>query len=281
MKKLFRFHIGEFNGFILQSLCIVPNLIVTEVQHVLTHFKRVAFKNEDELLSYEDAVTYEELRGIGRFAGILPPILSGESNSSSIRFTNSYLYNGVEYSHKGLFNYETDRFSFYPSNTGEITSIASAINQSTLVPEGQPILGYIAEGEDVFDEFGYVDESLLLSVPPVDKAYVPYYGKKFLHFAYLFTIIQELDRDTYLKLFISIQKIRFYGVTITSILELTKLILDTIVYNVYFTQHVSGAIILNYTVRTDTEEQNVTRRLFTWQYIIALHCKQILLEEDV
>ena len=73
---------------------------------------------------------------------------------------------------------------FILPNTGEITSIASAINQATLVPEGQPILGYIAEGEDVFDEFGYVDENLLLSVPPVDKAYVPYYGKKFLHFAY-------------------------------------------------------------------------------------------------
>jgi hypothetical protein len=152
--------------------------------------------------------------------------------------------------------------------------------QTGFVPEGQPILGYIEEGVDMFDENGYIRTDLILPSPPVGKAYSPYYGEQFMHLAEVFTLIQELGYDTYMTLFTNMQYIMYNGVNVRSFLRITDSLVSDYVENITIEAD-TNRYIVEYTLNHESEIDNRIKRLFAWQYIIKQTYKLFVLQERV
>lgn len=284
MKKLFRFLRGELNGFYIKNISYCLNNVTKEIESLLSYFWLVQFKNPTEVTLNELPISEQDLLGIGRFAGIFMPTVTADSTSGSLRLSNSNIINGINYSERGLFERYKENWTYFRTNqniyTDDISTLATRDRQAGFVPEGQPILGYIEEGVNMFDENGYIIESLILPSPPVGKAYSPYYGEKFMHLAEVFTLIQELGYDTYMLLFTNMQYIMYNGVNIRSFLRLTELLVSDYVEDITIEADINRYIV-NYTLNYDTELDNRVRRLFAWQYIIKQTYKLFVLQERV
>ena len=284
MKKLFRFLRGELNGFYIKNISYCLNNVTRDIEVLLKYFWLMQFKNPTEVTANELPISEWDLLGIGRFAGIFMPTVTADSTSGSIRFSNPLIIEGINYSERGLFERFREDWTYFRTNqniyTDDISTLATRDMQAGFVPEGQPILGYIEEGVNMFDENGYIIESLILPEPPVGKAYSPYYGEKFMHLAEVFAIIQELGYDTYMLLFTNMQYIMYNGANIRSFLRITELLVADYVEDMTIEAD-TNRYIVEYTLNYETEIENRVRRLFAWQYIIKQTYKLFVLQERV
>lgn len=284
MKKLFRFLRGELNGFYIKNISYCLNNVTKDIEALLRYFWLMQFKNPTEVTVNELPISEWDLLGIGRFAGIFMPTVTADSTSGSIRFSNPTIIDGINYSERGLFERFKEDWKYFRTNqniyTDDISTLATRDMQASFVPEGQPILGYIEEGVNMFDENGYIREDLILPSPPVGKAYSPYYGEKFMHLAEVFAIIQELGYDTYMILFTNMQYIMYNGANIRSFLRITELLVSDYVEDITIEVETNWYTV-EYTLNYDTEVENRVRRLFAWQYIIKQTYKLFVLQERV
>ena len=284
MKKLFRFLRGELNGFYIKNISYCLNNVTKDIESLFSYFWLMQFKNSTDVTVNELPISEQDLLGIGRFAGIFMPTVKADSISGSIRLSNPHIVGGINYSERGLFERYREDWTYFRTNqntyTTDISTLASRDRQAGFVPEGQPILGYIEEGVNMFDENGYIIESLILPSPPVGKAYSPYYGEKFMHLSEVFTIIQELGYDTYMLLFTNMQYIRYNGVNIRSFLRITEILVSDYVEDITIEAD-TNRYIVHYALNYDTELDDRVKRLFVWQYIINHTYKLFLLQERV
>ncbi len=284
MKKIFRFLRGELNGFYIKNISYCLNNITKDVESLLSYFWLMQFKSPTDVTVNELPISEEDLLGIGRFAGIFMPTVTADSTSGSLRLSNSNIIKGINYSERGLFERVKADWTYLRTNqniyTDDISTLATRDRQAGFVPEGQPILGYIEEGVNMFDENGYIIESLILPSPPAGKAYSPYYGEKFMHLAEVYTILQELGYETYMLLFTNMQYIMYNGANIRSFLRLTELLVSDYVEDITIEAD-TNRYIVNYTLNYDTELDDRVKRLFAWQYIIRQTYKLFVLQERI
>ena len=284
MKKIFRFLRGELNGFYIKNISYCLNNVTRDIEELLKYFWRVQFKNPTEVTANELPISEHDLLGIGRFAGIFMPNITADSTSGSLRFSNAHIIDGINYSERGLFERFKEDWTYFRTNqntyTDDISTLATRDMQTGFVPEGQPILGYIEEGVDMFDENGYIRTDLILPSPPVGKAYSPYYGEQFMHLAEVFTLIQELGYDTYMTLFTNMQYIMYNGVNVRSFLRITDSLVSDYVENITIEAD-TNRYIVEYTLNHESEIDNRIKRLFAWQYIIKQTYKLFVLQERV
>lgn len=284
MKKLFRFLRGELNGFYIKNISYCLNNVTRDIEVLLKYFWRMQLKNPEEVTADELPISEIDLLGLGRFAGIFMPTVTADSTSGSLRLSNSNIIGGINYSERGLFERFRERWTYFRTNqniyTDDISTLATRDMQAGFVPEGQPILGYIEEGVNMFDENGYIIESLILPSPPVGKAYTPYYGEKFMHLAEVFTVIQELGYDTYMNLFTNMQYIMYNGLNIRSFLRITESLVSDYVENITIEAD-TNRYIVEYTLNNDAEVESRIKRLFAWQYIIKQTYKLFVLRERI
>jgi hypothetical protein len=284
MKKIFRFLRGELNGFYIKNISYCLNNVTRDIEELLKYFWRVQFKDPTEVTDKELPISEHDLLGIGRFAGIFMPNITADSTSGSFRLSNAHIVRGVNYSERGLFERFKEDWTYFRTNqntyTDDISTLATRDMQTGFVPEGQPILGYIEEGVDMFDENGYIRTDLILPSPPVGKAYSPYYGEQFMHLAEVFTLIQELGYDTYMTLFTNMQYIMYNGVNVRSFLRITDSLVSDYVENITIEAD-TNRYIVEYTLNHESEIDNRIKRLFAWQYIIKQTYKLFVLQERV
>ena len=285
MKALFRYLTSEINGFYLAGLHNFLNSYTEYLKPYMAYMDRVQFKTEDEDISgSEIPMSDDDIRGIGRIAGVVNPLISAESNTGSILFTTSKIVDGVEYSERGLYDVETESFKFFRTNGGtytdDIVTLANAALKSSLVPHGTPIFGYIADGTDVLTEDGQIIEANILADPPVGVAYYPWYGPEYLFLAENFIIEAFLDIETYKKLFEVYQKIRYNGASIKTLAEITEVIMEDYAQDIYFESN-GVYILMYYTLNIESELQDKLKRLYAWLAVLAEKFKQIVPQEVV
>lgn len=189
-KAFFRWLRGELNGFYVTNINGTLNESTKDIKDFLSEFKAQQFEN--------GKITYKNLYGLGKFAGIFLPRLSRAESLASLRMTESFVVYGFECSERGLFNTEAENFSFFHTKddttayfafvrvnqdtyNNDINTMATNLERSSLVGNSDMVLGYISSEEtDLFDEIGNVKPEKVLSAPPSGVAYSEYYGDEFL-----------------------------------------------------------------------------------------------------
>lgn len=284
MKSFFRFLTAEYNGYWVRKYNYAPEDTLSDVKELLCYMRHMVFKNPDEEINTgEVAIRENDLRGIGKIAGLFTPYISAESNLGSLVMTGSNVVNGTERSERGLFNMNKEAFDFYRTDTDnyptDLTTLATERLRASLVPDGAPILGYIAEGTQVFTADGQVIESAILPSPPAGKAYWPYYGKQYLFLAETFMIETFLDSDTYKKLVESFQRIRYNGPSIAELVYLTEVILEDYVYDIRFAGY-SNSVKMSYKRNEMSSLAGKVKRFYIWSLLLSMKFKQIYAVEE-
>jgi hypothetical protein len=280
MKQFFRNLTAEVNGYYLKAMHDFMNTLTEQIKEVLTYTSSVQFKTEAEDLSaFESAMRDEDIRGIGKIAGVFTPYISAESNLGSLVFTNSKVVNGKEYSTRGLFDMQTESFKFFRTDEGvyatDLDTLATTLLRSSLVPLDAPIVGYVAEGDIVLTTDGHIIPGALLATPPVGKAYYPYFGEKYLFLAETFMIEAFLDIETYKAMLESFQRMRYNGASITELYKLTALIMEDYVEDIYFEPD-SFRQVMYYKFNQESELAAKTKRTFVWTQMLSTKFKQLV-----
>ena len=284
MRQPFRWLCGELNGNYFQFLQDVCNTYIATFMQELAIKKATVFKLSDEDIGDgEYPIPSEDLHGIAKIAGIFPPFVTAESNVGSLVGSSSYKVSGVEYSERGLFNMDEERLNYVratPNNyASDITTLANSRLRASFVPDGAPILGYIEEGTTVFNEDGTLIPSAILSEPPVDKAYIAYYGEKYLFAAETFIISAVVDDTTFKKIYESLMRIRSSHPSIYELSFLTTLLLDDYVQNM-FLERSGNRFILHYSLNDESILTGKIRMLSVWKSTIQKKYKLLTFQED-
>jgi hypothetical protein len=152
----------------------------------------------------------------------------------------------------------------------DIVNDASDKRRMGLVPNGTTPLGYVAEGTPLYDEAGNVLWENLLENPPADGTpYVTFYGERFLVHEEYFTRVMPLAVDVFKLLLECVQKIRYNGPSVGSLLEVTKVLGEGYVYDLSIVP-TARYYACSYRLDADKEAYNRERRYGAWQNI----CKQ-------
>lgn len=285
MKLLFRNLTAEINGFYLSALHHFLNSYTEDIKEFITYLTNVQFKTESEDISgVEVPMRDEDIRGIAKICGVFNPFISAESNLGSLLFTTSKTVSGVEYSERGLFDMNSESFKFLRTTTGtyttDIVTLASNILKASLVPEGAPILGYIAEGTTVLTTDGHLIYENILAEPPIGVAYYNFYGEQYLILAETFLIEAFLDTDTFKAMVETYQRIRYNGVSIVDLVYVTNLLMGDYVYDVYF-ESTGYVQQMHYKLDIESELVGKTKRVFIWKDLLEKKFKQIVAVEDI
>jgi hypothetical protein len=285
MRQPFRWLCGELNGNYYQFLQNVCNTFIAPFMQDIAIKKATVFKlDDDDIESGEYPILPEDLNGIAKVAGVFPPYVTAESTAGCIVGSSSYKVGGVEYSERGLFNLDEERFNYVSTSTSvygsDITTLANSRLRSSMVPDGAPILGYIEEGTTVFNEDGIsVIPSAILPSPPVGKAYIAYYGEKYLFAAETFIISAVVDDATFKKIYESLMRIRSSHPSIYELSFLTTLLLDDYVHNMYI-ERSGNRFILHYTLNEESRLKSKVRMLTVWKSTIQKKYKLLTFQED-
>ena len=214
-KALFRWLRGELNGFYLTNINGALNESTKDIKDFLSKFKAQQFEY--------GKISDKNLYGLGKFAGIFLPRLSRAESLASLRMTDSFVVDGVEYSECGLFNTEMENFLFFP-NTDNINFIATPKLRSSMIGD-ETLIGYISSEEtNVLDDNGNVRRDKISATPPVGVAYSDYYGDQFIFLSEAETSYSNLEPPLYIELFKALQWIRYNGVSIKSLGRITSII---------------------------------------------------------
>lgn len=274
MKAFFRFLRGELNGFYLTRIHNLNNNFktATETKEFLSYFRHMQFKTADEVEGDEEPISAEMIKQIGSVAGVFTPYVMQESLSGVVRFTESHKVNNTEYSERGLYNIEGERFNFVRTDeqeyTTDINTEATTSDRSSLVEESREPLGYFPEGINVIDEDGNIDYSKLLTEPRPNHADAPFYGDIFLFLAENYPVKGATDTATLLKVIEAMQWVRYNGVSISSLVEFAKILCEGFLFivsiswdNLYAHGVVNYGLDNNYEISQKLLKQNLFKFL--------------------
>lgn len=234
MKAFFRFLRGELNGFYLTRLNDVNNKATSYIKDFLAYFKKMQFVTEEEASEGEVAISKSMMEGIGAIAGVFSLYMLQDSIASAVKFTDSHIVNGKEYSERGLFDMTEESYEFFRTDEQEystdINTLSSSTEKSALVDPDREPLGYFPEGEDVFDNYGNVDLSKLLSAPREGHADSPFYGENFLFLAESYPVLAVTNKQTMQKVIEALQWVRYNGENIASLAKFVNILCDGFVF---------------------------------------------------
>ena len=274
-KAFFRFLRGELNGFYVQNINQAWNDYTTDIKAFFTDFSKMQFE--------KGKIDKEYLYNLGTFAGIFLTRLSREENLTSLKMSESNIYNGEETSESGLFNLAYESFDYFPEVEGDINRLATSSSRSSLVGDEEPI-GYISSEEtDLFDDELNVRPSKILSVPPEGVAYSEFYGNQFMFLSEASISYEKISPDLYLDLFKTIQWIKYNGTSLASLVKLVELICPNGLVQVASVEasengrNIEVTYIYNEEVTIDWKLQ----RRYLLEYIVGLKMPQVKLSEQV
>lgn len=292
-KEVFRFLRGELNGFYIKGIQDTFNLLYKDVKKFFIYFNNAQF--------YNDTLSESDLRGLGVFAGVFLPRMAQEEAQASIKLTNSYISDGFEFSERGLYNTNDERFEFkhlYPDSVDaqgniiynptneiepDINTLATPTLRSSLVGNEQPI-GYISsDEEDLFDSDNLVRPSKLLNAPPTDTAYTEFYGNQFLFLSENRITYSNLSYTLYASLFRVIQKVKFNGSTLESLCEVVKILCPNglvLLKNIVLTQDKTHFIIY-YKYDDTVDVPYKQQRVSLLNYILRIKYPLFVLVEEI
>lgn len=226
-KEFFRFLRGEINGFYLTSFYNTLNRLSTEDKTFLRNLYNTVFKSADEVTGIERPMSSDDITGIGVFAGVFMPRVTVDSYNGSIRLSMSNIVDGEEYSERGLWNIEQEKFGFFHTSdpqTTDINALATDENKSSLVGENDTLLGYIPSGEQILKEDGTIDLTKILSSPPSDVPYTEFYGTKFLYLSEGDEVKVQLNLSMFFNLIKALQWIRYNGASVDSLCKIFNIL---------------------------------------------------------
>ena len=277
-KSFFRYLRGEINGYYLNNM---HNVMEKEIKSIKDFFS-VFYNMQFEL----GKIASETLFNIGKFASIFLPRRALSESLTSLYMTDSVILDGAEHSESGLYNTESEQFTFYilsEDTTEDVNYFSTETERSSLVGN-EKIKGYISEyAEDVLDDSGKVRKSVILPSPPGSGAYSEFYGNNFLFLSEGVISYAQLDPSLYIELYKAMQYIRYNGVSIKSLckivsvlcpnglVKIDRLEVSSNKNNIYvYYYYDSGALV-------SFKEQRIT----LLEYIINLKFKQIQLVENI
>lgn len=278
-KKFFRFLRGELNGYYLNAVSYFINFWMDKnILPFLTYAKNVQMEIDSE--NVNENITTEDLINIAKFAGITQLLTFSNLYNNIIYMTQSHKEGGVEHAESGLYEKAIEAFRFYPGLAEEINQLANEARQSTLIQDGAEILGYIPEGTELYDRDGNFHPELILSSPPVDKAYTNYYGQKYLQLEENYSVVVTVPKELIYKSFLIIQRLRYNGSSILTFIELTELIVGEFIK----INNVAGReahVIAYYSEQQDAETQYKTIKKALWEGLVEKFFPQIALSETL
>lgn len=188
----------------------------------------------------------------------------------SLRLTESYEEDGIEYSERGL-------YKPIAPNYPDINTLATTEARSSLVGN-EEIIGYISENaKDVLDDKGFVRETKVLSTPPYNEAYSEYYGNQFLFLSEGETTYEEVNKQLIIDLFEALQLVRYNGASLDALVKIIGNICpDGLVRVTSIESSVDGnSVSVYYSYDSSVEIEHKQQRLSLLEYLIEEKFKQI------
>lgn len=277
-KLFFRFLRGEINGFYLTRFNDTFNVFTKDIRDFFVSFKTMQFNNE---------MDSDILFGIGKFASVFLPRYSTDEQTYAVTFSESHVVDGTEYSERGLYNTDEERFEFKHTTQEEglpdINTLATPTLRSSLVGDEQ-VQGYIpSSATDVLDENGNVMVSKVLPTPPSGEAYSEFYGNEFLFLSEGASIqYKSLNPQLYIDIYKTLQWIRYNGVSLESLLHITEVLCPDGFVKIKSIELMEDNFHFQITYETDESSAitNKAQRLFLLEYLIRLKFKQYSITSD-
>jgi hypothetical protein len=300
MKQPFRFFRGEFNGFFLYRLVTFLNHAIQNIIDEIVYQTIFQWKTEEESSLKEIPIRDEDIVNVGKIAGVFQAFGQFDTNIGSIYFTPSHIVHGVERSERGLVDMDREVFEYIrveaDDYSNDIVNNATARKRISVVPPGTEPVGYVAMGTPLFNADGIIIWDNVLPEPPVDTAFVPFFGEKYLVAEERFIFETTLTTPILMLLIECLQKVRYQGPSITLFMEITRILGEGYLYDIEImprwlytperTIQIGGAgtigsfkigMILNsspasyYEVRykrdLDADVDNLLRRYAVWQIV--------------
>jgi hypothetical protein len=280
VKQFFRYFRGEFTGKYLYAAAASPNLAAQDIADEFIYHTLFTWKLDDETTKNEAAIRDEDLIGIAKIAGLFQPRVIRSASMGSISFTRSCVVNGRQRSERGLMDMEYENHKFVRTEQDEypddIATEASTHLRSTLVPHGTKPVGYVRAGKPLYTLEGDVIWENVYPEPPSDGSdYVPYYGEKFLVHEEHFYGETPLPIPIFKLLFECVQRIRYNGPTIKSLLDVTEILGEGYIQELEFEPH-DRYTVCYYSLDQDLDVYNRERRFGAWETICKQKFKQIV-----
>ena len=277
-KLFFRFLRGEINGFYLTRFNDTFNAFTKDIRDFFVSFKAMQFNNE---------MDSNTLFGIGKFASVFLPYYTTEEQTYAVTFSESHVVDGTEYSERGLYNTDEERFEFKHTTQEEglpdINTLATPTLRSSLVGDEQA-QGYIpSSATNVLDENGNVRMSKVLPTPPSGEAYSEFYGNEFLFLSEGASLQHKsLDPKLYIDIYKTLQWIRYNGVSLESLLHITEVLCPDGFVKIKSIELTEDNLHFQITYEADESSAvtNKAQRLFLLEYLIRLKFKQYSIASD-
>lgn len=277
-KLFFRFLRGEINGFYLTRFHNAVNVFTKDVRDFFISFRTMQFNNE---------MDSDTLFGIGKFASVFLPRYTTEEQSYAVTFSESHVVDGTEYSERGLYNTDEERFEFKHTTQEEglpdINTLATPTLRSSLVGDEQ-VQGYIpSSATDVLDENGNVRMSKVLPSPPSGEAYSEFYGNEFLFLSEgASTQYKNISPQLYIDIYKALQWIRYNGVSLDSLLHITEVLCPDGFVRIKSVELAEDNLHFQiaYVVDESSAVTGKAQRLFLLEYLIRLKFKQYSITPD-
>lgn len=275
-KSIFRYLRGELNGYYLTNIYRSIDNEVKDIKKFFRQFKSQQFQS--------DTMEAQTIFNLGRFASIFLPRKPTTESLTSVYMSDSEIVDGVEYSERGLFNKESEKFDFAntaPNPSADINTLATNTRRSSLVGDENPI-GFIDEKTDeLFDDNGNVKPSKISATPPTDRAYTDFYGNKFLFLADNITTYENLSASLYYELFKALQSIRYNGVSLESLCNVILVLCPNglVTIDTIEAEEKGRVLYVYYKYNTEVEVTKKEQRVSLLEYIVQIKFKQVILVE--
>ena len=270
VKQFFRFFREELNGFFIYRLLTCANLAINDFldEFIYQRFFLWLLPGETDF-----PIRDEDIINLGYFAGMSRPLLYGQTTLGSIYFTGSNPLN-----HRGLLNMDTEHFEYIPDAPGDIVAFATPQLRMSMVPKGQPILGYVRWDTPFYNEDGSIISSALLSTPPTDGTpYSEWYGEEFLTLERYTNQTSILPIELYKRLLEAIQWIRYNGSNIISFLEITEILGQGYITGIEIVPNGRYYIVF-YDLDQGAVNGYWIQRTLIWEYVISQKFKLFITE---
>ena len=255
-KSFFRYIRGELlNGFYIRRLNLLANGLpsLEKVKAEFLYWLNFQFDTKDA--NYP--IRHADLKGIAQTAGILGIRGATGFLPGWFRLSESYIVASKERSERGLVDQDLGEMKYvrtlldtYPD---DISTIATDGLRMSLIPADAEPVGYIwGEGTEAILETGKINEGLLHEFPPdgyvldpvTHKYYWPFdysvtpppiyatwYGDKYLPLANSYPLIITLPDMLFEELIEIHQKIKYNGLGVLYLLEITEVLIPDLIYN--------------------------------------------------
>jgi hypothetical protein len=279
-KAFFRFLRGELNGYYITAYNSMLNNATQRIKEFLVERKLEQFNLNN--------MREEDLRGLGKFAGVFFPRIRLGDSISAVRFSDSHIVDGEEYSERGLYDTEYEAFHYehasQDSSLPDINTLATDTLRSSLVGN-EAVQGYISENEtDVLDENGRVKASKVLTEPPESGGYSEFYGNQFLFLSEGEATYTELAPSLFIELLKVMQYVRYNGVSLESLCNFINIICPdglVLIQNIEVASN-GDHYIVYYRYNPDvTTVPYKTQRMSLFENIVKTKFKQIEMSEVI